>query len=444
MNLVFIEPRFMRNILFAYSLILSLATSAQEGRSLDKCIRLAWQQNPGLRNSSIEVKENQMNYIASIGSFLPRITASAETGRSFGRSINPATNGYTDETFDEGAVGIDMTLSLFDGFSRINRVRFEKMNCQRSKWELKEKQNELAYRVTDAYYKLLLEEKMVKLALEQSRLSERYLRQAEAFVELGLKSASDLQEVKARREGDIYRYQSRENSRRLALLQLKQLLCLPASDTLIVCDTPTGEAELPLLSIPETESLYAQSAAVMPSLQAMEFRQRAARKEYAMAGGRFSPSVFARFAMTSRYSDSFSSKQLNDNLGKYIGIGISVPLLSGLERLTTLRKHKLHIVRLRNEEELEKQQLYTEVEQTVLSLRAGCDEHRQALQQLRAEAQVLKESERKWEEGLIAVFQLMEARTRFISAKAELTRVHLQVEMTLKLENYYRTGSFCE
>ena len=59
---------------------------------------------------------------------------------------------------------------------------------------------------------------MLDLALEQSRLSERYLKQTEAFVELGLKSVSDLQEVKARREGDIYRYQTRQNGCRLALL----------------------------------------------------------------------------------------------------------------------------------------------------------------------------------------------------------------------------------
>ena len=102
------------------------------------------------------------------------------------------------------------------------------MNRNRSEWALKERRNELACQVTDAYYKLLLEERMLDLALEQSRLSERYLKQTEAFVELGLKSVSDLQEVKARREGDIYRYQARQNGCRLALLRLKQLLNLHA------------------------------------------------------------------------------------------------------------------------------------------------------------------------------------------------------------------------
>lgn len=430
----------MKNIILIL-LFFPLWVVAQERKSLDDCIRLAWKQNPGFRNSAIKVKESRMDYIASVGNFLPRVNVKAEAGRSFGRSIDPNTNGYTTETFDEGTVGLDMTLSLFEGFSRINRVRFEKLNSRQSKWELKDRQNELAYRVMDTYYKILLEERMLTLAREQSTLSERYLKQTEAFVELGLKSASDLQEVRARREGDLYRCQSRENSYRLALLQLKQLLNMQDGDSLAVQDSIDYET-LPLFQVPLTENLYTQSLLVMPSFQMVELQQKAVRKQYAMAGGKFSPTIYARFAMSSRYLDGFSSRQLNDNLGKYIGVGISVPLLSGLERLTTLRKHKLNIYRWQNEEEQVRQQLYTEVEQTILSLRAGQNEHRQALLQLSAEKLVLKESERKWEEGLISVFQLMEARNRFISAKAELVRVRLQMEMNMNMEKYYSTGCF--
>ena len=381
--------------------------------------------------------------MAAVGAFLPRAAVNAETGKRFGRSIDPDTNGYTNETFEEGTVGLDMTLSLFEGFSRIHQVRFRKMNKERSEWALKNKQNELAYQVTDAYYKLILERKLLNLALEQSRLSERYLKQTEAFVELGLKSASDLQEVKARREGDIYRYKSRENTCRLALLHLEQLMNFQPGDTLVIQDTIVEANQLPLLSVPSTETLYTQSLEILPVMRMIDLKRKAARKEYAMAGGAFSPSVYARFTVGSNfYNTVFSARQLRDNIGKYVGIGISFPLLSGLERLTHQRKQKLNLYRLKNEEELEKQQLYTDIEQTLLSLHAGFSEHQQALQQLDAEALVLKESERKWEEGLISVFQLMEARNRFISAKAELVRVRLQVEMMRKLEKYYREGTF--
>ena len=272
----------MRNIFFLLFLFPPIAY-AQPTMSLDECIRLAWKQNPSIRNSAIGIKEARADYAAAIGTFLPRIAANAETGKRFGRSIDPDTNGYTEKTFEEGTVGLDMTLSLFEGFSRINQVRFRKMNRERSEWELKDRQNELAYQVTDAYYKLVLERKLLNLALEQSRLSERYLKQTEAFVELGLKSVSDLQEVKARREGDIYRYQSRANSCRLALLHLEQLMNFQPGDTLVIQDTIAELDKLPLLSLPSTETLYGQSLEILPAMRMIDLKQKAARKEYALS-----------------------------------------------------------------------------------------------------------------------------------------------------------------
>lgn len=432
----------MKRFLLLLLLSVPVFLLAQPAMGLDDCIRLAYKQNPAVRNGVIGIKEAKADYIASVGAFLPQIVVNVETGKRFGRSLDPDTNGYTSESFEEGTVGLDMTLSLFEGFSRINQVRFRKMNKERSEWELKEKQNELAYQVTDAYYKLILERKLLDLALEQSRLSERYLKQIEVFVELGLKSASDLQEVKARREGDIYRYQSRGNSSRIALLHLKQLMNIQPGDTLAILDTITA-SQLPPYSVSTVETLYAQSIEILPSIRMIDLKQKAAHKEYAIAGGAFSPSVFARFTVGSNYyNTAFSARQLRDNIGKYVGVGISFPLLSGLQRLTNQRKLKLNMYRLKNEEELEKQQLYTDIEQTLLSLHTGYSEHQQALSQLDAETLVLKESERKWEEGLISVFQLMEARNRFIAAKAELVRVRLQIEMMMKLEKYYRQGTF--
>ena len=229
----------------------------------------------------------------------------------------------------------------------------------------------------------------------------------------------------------------------MALLHLEQLMNFQPGDTLVIQDTIAEWNHLPLLSFSSAETLYSQSLETLPAMHVIGLKQKAARKEYAMTGGAFSPSVYARFTVGSNFYDtSFSARQLRDNIGKYIGIGISFPLLNGLERLTNQRKQKLNLHRLKNEAELEKQQLYTDIEQTLLSLRAGYMEHRQILQQLSAETQVLKESERKWEEGLISVFQLMEARNRFISAKAELVRVRLQIEIMMKLEKYYREGTF--
>ena len=113
---------------------------------------------------------------------------------------------------------------------------------------------------------------------------------------------------------------------------------------------------------------YTQSLEILPVMRMIDLKRKAARKEYAMAGGTFLLlSMPALRLVPIFYNTVFSARQLRDNIGKYVGIGISFPLLSGLERLTHQRKQKLNLYRLKNEEELEKQQLYTDIEQTLLS-----------------------------------------------------------------------------
>ena len=167
---------------------------------------------------------------------MPSVSLQAEVGRHIGRSIDPGTNRYTSDSYNKGTIGMDVTLSLFEGFTRINRLRFTRLVQKEKEWSRLAKQNELAYQVVEAYYKVILDEKLLQLAEEQLHLGERYLKQTEMFLALGLRSASDLQEVKARYQGDVSRYSSYAKNRKMSLLYLKDLIGMKASEELaVVC-----------------------------------------------------------------------------------------------------------------------------------------------------------------------------------------------------------------
>lgn len=70
------------------------------------------------------MQEAHTDYVAAMGKFMPSVSVQAEVGRHIGRSIDPGTNGYTSDSYNQGTVGMDVTLSLFEGFTRINRLRF--------------------------------------------------------------------------------------------------------------------------------------------------------------------------------------------------------------------------------------------------------------------------------------------------------------------------------
>lgn len=433
-----------------FLLLFTVTTQSQTVWSVDDCMRYALKQNLKLKNSYLDHRIAQENYIGAMGDLLPTVSTSADLGKRFGRSIDPKTNTYTSSSFVESNLGLHVSLPLFEGFTRINRVRFTKLNQRISVLNARMKENDTAYEVLDAFYKVCFEEKMWLLATEQRKLSERYLLQMEEFVTLGMRASSDLQEVKARLETDKYQETVRTNNYRANLIYLKELLSMRGADSLQI-EFEVDDSILPITERLATEAIYQAAEEVLPQFQTMALRQKAAHRAAAIAAGRFSPSIRADFGFRSGYYDTEQntnghiiplSEQLRNNQNKYIGLSVSFPLFNGLSRFTEIRKERFRIKQINNDAAQQKLTIYAEIEDVCQSLLAAASEHRQAVEQLKAEQLTLKENEEKWEEGLISVFELMEKRNRYISAKAELSRTRLQYEIKYRTIGFYRTGSF--
>lgn len=418
--------------------------------SVDDCIRYAVGRNPSIRNSRLDARMADADRVAALGSFLPSVSTSGSLGKRYGRSVDPTTNLYTSSSFVESNLGLNVSLTLFEGFTRINKARFARLNGQIGRLDARTKQNDVAYEVMDAFYKLCFEEKMWLLSVEQRRLGERYLVRMDEYVELGMRSPSDRQEVRARLEADRYQEAVRGNNVRVCLLYLKELLSLAPGDSLRI-GYETDDTCIALSENLPADALYRASEEVLPQLQASKLRLEAANRAVAVAAGRFSPCVKAEFGLNTGYYDTERdeagnllafSNQLRNNQNRYIGLSVSLPLLSGLSRLTGVRKERLRAQQAANNVEMLERSLRSEVEEATLSLQAAVAEHRQALEQWHADQQTLNESEAKWEEGLVSVFELMEKRNRYISAKAELLRTRLEYEIKSRMIRFYRSGTF--
>ena len=137
----------MRDNLIIVCLLSSLSLPVCGQSTLEDCIHYAWKHNPGFKNVQIDVKEARTDYVAAMGKFLPHVSVQAEVGRHIGRSVDPDTNGYTADSYNQGTIGMDITLSLFEGFVRINRLRYTYLTKKEKEWDHLAKKNDLAYRV---------------------------------------------------------------------------------------------------------------------------------------------------------------------------------------------------------------------------------------------------------------------------------------------------------
>lgn len=421
------------------------------GWTVDSCMHYAIERNLALKNRRLDSRIAREDFTAAVGDFLPSVGTSGAFGKRMGRSVDPKTNMYTTSSFLESRLGLDISLPVFDGFQRINRMQFARLNKQLSGVAEKADENRVAFEVLDACYAYLFDRKMSDLATQQRKLSERYHEQMLEYVALGLRSPSDLQEVKARLQSDIYQETVKRKTDRLSLLALKELLQMRDSDTLVVSDKDIEDKELSLPGNYSASEVYAASETVLPEFRMMHLREQASRKSLAIASGAFSPSIRADFSLYSDYYDTERNadgqvvsfgRQMKNNWNKYIGLRVSFPIFSGLSRFAAVRKERFRLQQVRNSNEQQRLSLYKEIEDACLSLQASAEEYRQARLQLAAATTTLKENEEKWEEGMISVFELMEKRNIYISAKAELARTRLQHDLKQRMVEFYRCGSF--
>lgn len=421
---------------------------AWSGWTEDECMRYAVAHHSRVQNKRLDIKMAESDVLTAYGSFLPSISTTGALGRRFGRSIDPQTNQYTSESFLESSIDLNITLPLFEGFARIHKLRFHKLNKQISVLRSKVEENSLAFEVLEAFYRYCFDKEMHELAMEQRKLSEVYYEQVMEYVSLGMRSRADWQEVKARLQLDIYQETVKSNHCRLSLLALKELMNMKDADTLSVArvDEKIEVTGFPL----SLDELYVASESVLPEFRVMAMQERALRETLSASKGTFYPSFGLEWKLNTGYYDTERDelggivpfwKQWDRNMNRYVGICVSLPLFTGLSRWGAVKKERLRLQQMQHENEQQRLLLYKGVQEAYLSFRAALEECQLAQEQLRAASMTWEESEEKWKEGMISVFELLEKRNRYIRAKAEIIRTKLQYNLKKRLMQFYQEGT---
>ena len=86
--------------------------------------------------------------------------------------------------------------------------------------------------------------------------------------------------------------------------------------------------------------------------------------------------------------------------------------------------------------------LYKQIHNTYLSFQSALKECKLAKEQLRADSITWKESEEKWREGMISMFELLEKRNQYMRSKAEIIRTKLQYSLQKRVIRFYQEGTF--
>lgn len=149
------------------------AVSTAEGEpapmTLEECMRYAVEHSPAVRRQAYTNRNYRQNYIESVAALVPSVSGTVGASTSFGRSVDPETNTYTDVSNFDNSYSLSGQLPLFAGLTGINTVRAARVMRLQGVEELQLARDEIALKTMQAYFDVVYYTESVRLAREIGR-----------------------------------------------------------------------------------------------------------------------------------------------------------------------------------------------------------------------------------------------------------------------------------
>ncbi|MBW8324910.1 MAG: TolC family protein [Prolixibacteraceae bacterium] len=426
------------------------ALVAQTNWNLTRCISFAIENNIGLKQKEIQKKLATEDLSQSKRNLLPEISASSRAGISFGRSVDPNTNDIVNNEFFNNSYELGASLTIFNGFKQVNQIEYLKFRKKASELNRLNAIDDLAFSVMNSYFDVLYYQGVLKIALEQVETSRINLRKIEKQVDLGMKSKTDLLEMRANFETEELRRIQVENNLKTAMLQLKQHMNLTEGTDLIL---DAEQSPMVPAGNQQQENLFNSYTQWSPYYQSFEAQLKASRKSLAISRSQLYPSLSAYGSMGTGFYETTKDDsgktigfgtQLDNNRSQYLGASVNIPIFSRWAARSGIKKAKLGVEEAQNTLDEEKQKLYFEMANNLNDLEALEKEYNQYQKQQEADQQAFQASERKFEQGLVNVVDFYIAKNRLANSESQVLKARLQWEVKKKILDFYMGKRFWE
>lgn len=352
----------MRPLIIAFFLIATTGLFAQEVLTAEDAVRIAVEQNHGIRFARIDAQSAKLLNNAGQAGMLPTIDAMGSY------SID---NSSTKQTFFSGEVrevdnadarvldaAVQLNWTVFDGFTMFaTKDRLEALELI-GQTRLRQEIEATTYEVLGTYYQLVQLRKAVGVQREGVRISRERLSIAETGRSIGTASGLHVVQAQLDLSTDSAAVLDLLEQEAVAATRLNALLGRDPSTSVIVATDVPSAAEMDLAQV-QGAARQANSA-----LQQARQQQITADLSVKELRGALLPRVdiFGNYGYT-RSTSAVGFLQSNRSYGPDYGARVSIPLFRGLQANKALEVAKLS----REQAAISAQQAELDLEESILN-----------------------------------------------------------------------------
>ena len=438
----------MKRILLILALFSPALAGAQDLRhpwSLQECLDWALEHSLTVKQSELNVAQQEIQLNTSENSWLPNVSGSVNESLSFGRGLT-ADNTYTSANTTSTGFSIGGGMNLFDGLATPNNIALARLNLEAATADLERARDDIRVAVARAYVQVLYDYEIVDVARKQIELDDAQVARLEALAATGKAAQAEVSQQKASRAQSGVTLVQAENNLRLALLDLGQLLEFPTSEGFSI-ERPSVDVDGILLDMPER--IYADAVEVRPAIKAEEIRLKGTEKSLKVAQAAQYPSLSLSGGVGSNYyttnnaaypQDTFWN-QLSHNFSPYIGVSMSVPIFTKFQTRNNIRSARLNQELQQIQLDKTRQNLYKEIQQAYSNAVAAEAKYRSSSEASTAAEDAFRLTQAKYENGKATITEFNESRNQLLKTQSDRVQATYEYLFQSRLLDFYRGDS---
>ncbi|MEQ9442734.1 MAG: TolC family protein [Cyclobacteriaceae bacterium] len=457
---------------------------------LVECIDLAIKNNTSVRLSELNVLSDQVALEQSKASLLPSLNANTSFTHSVGRTINEYSYEYVNEPVQQQNMGVTAEVLVFNSFRKLKTIKQNTVNLRGSQHGLEVQKNDIRLNVVQAYVQILLNEELLRNAEYTIQTTQSQLERTQRLVDAGSLPIGNVLELEAQLANDELTIVNAENNLALAKLDLKQLLQIPASQTVEIV-VPEVEVPETIVQPPSADEIYTQALTTLPQIKQADEQIISAEYGIAISKADFYPSVWLRGGLSSRYSsiapdqiprggsENVSSilptgdfllapagipgietgtripvlnemvvpseftentylNQLDFNLQRFAQVSINIPIFNNWQVRSSVANAKIGLENARLTALNQRNTLRQTIEQVYLDVKSNNKEYQAAQRSVAQLQRAFLDTERRYQAQAIDIYTYNQAKNNLTIAEANLLQAKYNYLLSLKVLDFYQ------
>jgi outer membrane protein len=422
---------------------------AQKKISLQECIDFALENSYSVKQKILERESKDIQIKARKTSIAPSLGANIGQNFDFGRSqLASGLNENTTQSTTNFSVGMNM--DIFQGLRTHHQIKSDKLNLEATLFDIEDAKENVELTVTAYFLQVLLNKEMLEVIKAQVILDEEQVNRIQVLVTNGKSSEAELYAAKSTLATDQLSVVEADNSVRLSLLDLAQLMNYPEITNFdIVTNEDNSSIEDKLHRNIDINIVVDNALNNRPVILATLTRIEQAKREIKISKSGWYPTLTLNAYLGTGYYYHFKDigfilapnysfgVQLKDYLRESLGLTLTVPIF---DKLSTYYNVKQQILRVKSQElQLEETRriLIKSIEQAYVNALAAKEKYIASQVANTASKVAYQYEEVKYNNGSSTNYEFNEAKNKYLKAQSNLIQSKFDFLFRVKILEFY-------